>query len=49
MDNLLFYAAIEYAVDDHAGVTWPHSTGVLVTYGEQAKDRRKDVYDAGIP
>ena len=45
MDNLLFYAAIEYAEDttrESAG----RLTGVLVTYGEQAKDR-PDVYEAG--
>ena len=46
MDNLLFYAAIEYAEDDNAGVTRPHSRRVLVTFGEQAKDR-PDVYEAG--
>ncbi len=44
MDNLLFYAAIQYAEDttrESAG----RLTGVLVTYGEKAKDR-PDVYDA---
>ena len=43
MDNLLFYAAIQYAEDatrESAG----RLTGVLVTYGEQAKDR-PDVYE----
>ena len=44
MDNLLFYAAIQYAEDttrESAG----RLRGVLVTYGEKAKDR-PDVYDA---
>ena len=45
MDNLLFYAAIEYAVDD-TRESPGRLTGILVTYGEQAKDR-PDVYEAG--
>ena len=45
MDNLYIYSAVEYAEDttrESAG----RLTGVLVTYGEQAKDR-PDVYEAG--
>ncbi len=45
MDNLLFYAAIEYAVDE-TRESPGRISGVLVTYGEQAKDR-PDVYEAG--
>ena len=45
MDNLLFYAAIQYA-EDTTRESPGHIRGVLVTYGEQAKDR-PDVYDAG--
>ena len=45
MDNLLFYAAIEYA-EDTTRESPGHIRGVLVTYGEQAKDR-PDVYEAG--
>ena len=45
MDNLLFYAAIQYAVDE-TRESPGHIRGVLVTYGEQAKDR-PDVYEAG--
>ena len=45
MDNLLFYAAIEYAVDD-TRESPGRIRGVLVTFGEQAKDR-PDVYEAG--
>ena len=46
MDNLLFYAAIEYAVDT-TRESPGRLTGVLVKFGEQASDGRKDVYDAG--
>ena len=45
MDNLYIYSSVEYAEDttrESAG----RLTGVLVTYGEQAKDR-PDVYEAG--
>ena len=45
MDNLLFYAAIEYA-EDTTRESPGHIRGVLVHYGEQASDR-PDVYDAG--
>ena len=45
MDNLLFYAAIQYA-EDTTRESPGHIRGVLVTYGEQAKDR-PDVYEAG--
>ena len=44
MDNLYIYSAVEYAEDttrESAG----RLTGVLVTYGEKAKDRG-DIYDA---
>ena len=44
MDNLLFYAAIQYA-EDTTRESPGRLTGVLVTYGEVAKDR-PDVYDA---
>ena len=43
MDNLLFYAAIEYAVDD-TRESPGHIRGILVNYGEKAKDR-PDVYE----
>ena len=45
MDDLILYSAIEYAEDptrESAG----RLTGVLVTYGERAKDR-PDVYEQG--
>ena len=45
MDNLYIYSRVEYAEDttrESAG----RLTGVLVTYGEQAKDR-PDIYEAG--
>ena len=45
MDNLLFYAAIQYA-EDATRESPGRLTGVLVTYGEKAKDR-PDVYEAG--
>ena len=45
MDNLLFYAAIEYASDD-TRESPGRISGVLVTYGEVAKDR-PDLYEAG--
>ena len=45
MDNLLFYAAIQYA-EDTTRESPGFIRGVLVTYGEQAKDR-PDVYDSG--
>ena len=45
MDNLLFYAAIQYA-EDTTRESPGRLSGVLVTYGEQAKDR-PDVYEAG--
>ena len=45
MDNLFFYAAIQYA-EDTTRESPGHIRGVLVTYGEQAKDR-PDVYEAG--
>ena len=44
MDNLLFYADIEYAEDD-TRESPGRISGVLVTYGEKAKDR-PDVYEA---
>ena len=43
MDNLLFYAAIQYA-EDTTRESPGHIRGVLVVYGEQAKDR-PDVYE----
>ena len=43
MDNLLLYAAIEYVADD-TRESPGRISGVLVTYGEQAKDR-PDVYE----
>ena len=46
MGNLLFYAAIEYA-EDTTRESPGRLTGVLVKFGEQASDGRKDVYDAG--
>ena len=45
MDNLLFYAAIQYA-EDSTRESPGHIRGVLVRFGEQAKDR-PDVYEAG--
>ncbi len=45
MDNLLFYAAIQYA-EDTTRESPGHIRGVLVTFGEQAKDR-PDVYEVG--
>ncbi len=44
MDNLLFYAAIQYTADT-SRESPGHIRGVLVTYGEKARDR-PDVYDA---
>ena len=44
MDNLYIYSAIEYAEDD-TRESPGRISGVLVTYGEQAKDR-PDVYEA---
>ena len=44
MDNLYIYSAVEYA-EDTTRESPGHIRGVLVTYGEQAKDR-PDVYDA---
>ena len=43
MDNLLFYAAIEYA-EDTTRESPGRISGVLVHFGEQAKDR-PDVYE----
>ena len=43
MDNVLFYAAIQYGVDE-TRESPGRISGVLVTYGEQAKDR-PDVYE----
>ena len=43
MDNLLFYAAIQYA-EDTTRESPGFIRGVLVTYGEQAKDR-PDLYE----
>ena len=43
MENLLFYAAIEYA-EDSTRETPGHIRGVLVNYGEKAQDR-PDVYE----
>lgn len=43
MDNLLFYAAIQYA-EDATRESPGFIRGVLVTYGEQAKDR-PDLYE----
>ena len=43
MDNLIIYASIEYAEDD-TRQSPGRVFGILVTYGEQAKDR-PDVYD----
>lgn len=45
MDNLLFYAAIAYA-EDTTRESPGHLRGVLVNYGELAKDR-PDVYEMG--
>ena len=45
MDNLLFYADIEYA-EDATRESPGRISGVLVTYGEQAKDR-PDLYEVG--
>ena len=46
MDNLLFYAAIQYA-EDATRESPGRLTGVLVKFGEITSDGRKDVYDAG--
>ena len=43
MDNLLFYAAVEYA-EDTTRESPGHIRGVLVTFGQVAKDR-PDVYE----
>ena len=43
MENLLFYAAIEYA-EDSTRESPGHIRGVLVNYGEKAQDR-PDVYE----